>query len=306
MKKYFLLTIVAGSVLVGCQQVDESGSTTTKTEVSKIEAPAENTAVVDKKEDATFEAEINTKELANLPSSEKKVEPPLKKPTAKPKQKPVKKESKPKKPKKRLSADLVKNTKTAAPKKDQSKIPLPKLEFEYKTYNFGTVDEGDTILHKFKFVNTGDAPVIISDASTSCGCTVPSYPRKPIKPGGKGIIEVMFNTKGKLLEQKKSITLTANTEPMYNTLYLEGLVYRRPEKKEEEKEEEKKDAKKKGKAAKKNNAKKDATPKKKKTPKNKTAKPNKNISDSIKNKLKTDSLKSKKSIDLSKHKKKKP
>jgi len=197
-------------------------------------------------------------------------------------------------------------------------VPLPKLEFEYKTFNFGTVDEGDTILHKFKFVNTGDAPAIISDASTSCGCTVPIYPKKPIKPGEKGIIEVMFNTKGKLLEQKKSITLTANTEPMYNTLYLEGLVYRRPAKKEEDKEKEdkkkdnkeekKKKGKKKGKVDNKKktkNAKKDSLQQKSDATKNKANKRKQNTKDTIENNLNIDTLKSKQNIDLSKQKKKK-
>jgi len=145
------------------------------------------------------------------------------------------KKAKPKKPAakdKKLSADLVKNTKTASKKKKEKTELLPELVFDYKTYDFGIVNHGDTVTHKFYFVNEGDAPAIISEASSSCGCTVPEYPKKPIKPGQRTFIKAVFATKGKLNTQKKSITIKANTEPNYTTLYLEGEVYNRPKKKE--------------------------------------------------------------------------
>jgi len=132
----------------------------------------------------------------------------------------------------KLSAKLVTNSKTASKKKKEKKGPLPELVFDYKTYDFGIVNHGDTVTYKFYFVNEGDAPAIISEASSSCGCTIPEYPKKPIKPGKRAYIKAVFATKGKLNTQKKSITIKANTEPNYTTLYLEGEVYNRPKKKE--------------------------------------------------------------------------
>jgi len=297
MKEYFFLILLLSIVIAGCQQVEETNSTVNTKTINKAEvlkkeviSNKENSielkgeSLIEPKEENIKSDLVTTKKTK--PVIEEKVE---KKPTPKPK----KVTPKPKKTEKKLSANLVKNTKTAAPKKNIPKGSLPKLQFEYKSFDFGTVDEGDTIIHKFKFKNTGDAPAIITEASSSCGCTVPSYPKKPIKPGENGVIEVMFNTKGKLLEQKKSITLTANTEPKYNTLYLEGLVYRRPAKKEEKKEEENEKLTKEKKKATKNEVKKDSLDlKNKNADKKKTAK--EETKEAPEEKTKKDTLKSEK------------
>jgi|GEM_PF-562798 len=294
MRKYFLLAIVTGFVFIGCQQVEDTNSTSNIKQLNKVTlTKKENELVAEQKTviKPSVSANIDTTATNKI---EKQID---KKQVLKPAPKPIKekiaikKKTEVKKPEEKLSTDLIKNTKTAA-KKKKPKGPLPKLEFEYKSFQFGTVDEGDTVTHKFKFKNIGDAPAIISDASSSCGCTVPSYPTKPIKPGESGVIEVIFNTKGKLLEQKKSITLTANTEPKYNTLYLEGLVYRRPVEEQEEEEEE--DEEKKGKSSKnKKNAKKDTLNLKQESTNTKDTFLKQNnkeqlISDSLKNKLTED------------------
>lgn len=195
------------------QTVNKKIVEATKKELGKpspqktIESPEQlvNNKVVDKK----------TKVKAEKASSPQK---------AKPKKKPAKDE--------KLSAKLVSNSKTASKNKKEKSEPLPELVFDYKSYDFGIVNHGDTVTHKFYFVNEGDAPAIISEASSSCGCTIPEYPRKPIKPGQRAFIKAVFATKGKLNTQKKSITIKANTEPNYTTLYLEGEVYNRPKKKE--------------------------------------------------------------------------
>jgi len=135
----------------------------------------------------------------------------------------------------KLSTDLIFNDKTASQAKKPAKdVPRPILTFDYKEHDFGIVDEGDTVIHKFYFTNTGKAPAIISDATSSCGCTVPEYPKRPIKPNQRAYIKVMFDTKSRLNRQKKHITIKANTQPNYTTLYLRGDVYNRPDKKKEE------------------------------------------------------------------------
>lgn len=87
----------------------------------------------------------------------------------------------------------------------------PKIEFKAKdnTVDYGTVNkEDDTGLRSFEFTNTGDAPLIILDAKSTCGCTVPSFPKEPIVPGGTGKIDVKYNMN--LGPIRKTITIETN------------------------------------------------------------------------------------------------
>jgi hypothetical protein len=79
------------------------------------------------------------------------------------------------------------------------------------------------VTHKFKFKSTGKTALIISNADASCGCTVPSWPRNPIPPGGTGEIEVSFNSANKTAGQTtKRVTVSANTFPAQTVLYIKG------------------------------------------------------------------------------------
>jgi hypothetical protein len=98
------------------------------------------------------------------------------------------------------------------------------IKFEESTYNWGTINEGDKMKHNFVFKNTGTNDLIISDAHGSCGCTVPEWPKEPIKPGKTGEIKVVFDSKGKPGDQQKQVTLTANTEPTNTVLNIKGTV----------------------------------------------------------------------------------
>jgi hypothetical protein len=69
-----------------------------------------------------------------------------------------------------------------------------KIEFKAETINYGTVVKGeDSGIRYFEFTNTGDAPLLITNVRSSCGCTVPSYPKTPIAPGKSDRIEVKYN-----------------------------------------------------------------------------------------------------------------
>lgn len=98
--------------------------------------------------------------------------------------------------------------------------PLTTLTFEEMKYDFGEMMKGDVVSHSFKFKNTGSNPLIISNAHGSCGCTIPSYPKEPIPPGGEATIEVQFNSAGKEGLQNKSISVTANTDPPQTVLTI--------------------------------------------------------------------------------------
>ncbi len=235
MNHYFLILLV---VLIGfsaCQSEPEKKGVVEKQSANQIKNSDANLSTSDNSSvsETSSEKELITKRTIDQ-TNEVKKEIKVEQPRAKPQ--PKKPASIPKKKKadndEKLSAKLVSNSKTASKKKTEKKEPLPELVFDYKTYDFGVVDHGDTVSHKFYFVNNGDAPAIISEASSSCGCTVPEYPKKPIKPGQRAFIQAVFATKGKLNTQKKSITIKANTEPNYTTLYLTGEVYNRPKKKE--------------------------------------------------------------------------
>ncbi|PHN03101.1 DUF1573 domain-containing protein [Flavilitoribacter nigricans] len=106
--------------------------------------------------------------------------------------------------------------------------PVTKMEFEETTYDFGTVAEGTKVSQIFTFTNTGDEPLVLSDAKGSCGCTVPQWPIEPIMPGESASITVEFNSKGKMGKRMQRITITANTEPPQTFLALTGEVEVQP------------------------------------------------------------------------------
>lgn len=75
-----------------------------------------------------------------------------------------------------------------------------KIEFDKLTNNFGTFSESNPVQKcTFTFTNKGDKPLIINQAVASCGRTVPTYTKTPIMPGGKGVVSVTYNGKGKFL-----------------------------------------------------------------------------------------------------------
>ena len=102
--------------------------------------------------------------------------------------------------------------------------PTTTMEFTETEFDFGTVDSGEKVNHTYKFTNTGSEPLIISNAKGSCGCTVPSWPKEPIPPGGTGEIAVQFDSKNKSGKQSKRVTITANTDPVQTFLTIKGEV----------------------------------------------------------------------------------
>ena len=100
-----------------------------------------------------------------------------------------------------------------------------KIEFiDSVTFNFDTINQGDKVQHSFKIKNAGDKNLIIARAFGSCGCTVPEYPKDPIKPGEIATIKVTFNSAGKSNDQKKDVTLVCNTPARNEKLHLNGFV----------------------------------------------------------------------------------
>ena len=98
------------------------------------------------------------------------------------------------------------------------------IEFDKVEYDFGEVIEGDVIEGAFNITNKGKVDLIITSAKASCGCTVPSWPKEPIKPGESSELTFSFNSKGRTGKQSKSITIKANTENLTERLRITGNI----------------------------------------------------------------------------------
>jgi len=102
----------------------------------------------------------------------------------------------------------------------------PKIEFKEETINYGEVEKGkDDGVRVFEFTNTGDAPLLITNAKSSCGCTVPEWPKEAIAPGGKGQIKVQYNMNPGPIS--KTITIETNAVNKTNgmiPLRIKGTV----------------------------------------------------------------------------------
>lgn len=98
-----------------------------------------------------------------------------------------------------------------------------KMSFESETIDYGQIDKGSDGLRIFKFTNTGDADLVISDVKSSCGCTVPEKPKGPIAPGESSSIKVKYDTKrvGKI---RKTITVYSNAAESVKALKIKGEV----------------------------------------------------------------------------------
>ena len=100
----------------------------------------------------------------------------------------------------------------------------PAITFEEVKYDFGSVAQGGTVDHTFKFKNTGTAPLIISNIGVSCGCTTPEWTKEPILPGKMGSIAAHFNSTGKMGMQNKVLTIESNATAGSTTVSLVGDV----------------------------------------------------------------------------------
>jgi len=110
-----------------------------------------------------------------------------------------------------------------AAERDEAAKQVPVMEFEKSEHDFGTIEQGTPQETIFRFTNTGNAPLIITKATSSCGCTVPNPPKEPIAPGETGEMLVKFNGSGQN-QVTKTITVVANTVKGSELLKIKALV----------------------------------------------------------------------------------
>jgi hypothetical protein len=111
------------------------------------------------------------------------------------------------------------STATAPQQNTVDPATLTKVEWlDGMDKDFGKIEEGKTLDVSFRFKNVGDKPLVISNVSASCGCTIPETPKKPFAPGETGVIKASFNSSGKQGTQSKQVNVFANLDPAMTTL----------------------------------------------------------------------------------------
>lgn len=127
-----------------------------------------------------------------------------------------------------VTTSNAQTAKKSTKKAVEAKIATPKVDgagmvFESETIDYGTIAHNADGKREFVFVNNGNKPLIITNASGSCGCTVPSYPKEPIAPGAKAVIGVKYAT-DRVGAFTKTVTLTSNAVEPTKTLTIKGTV----------------------------------------------------------------------------------
>lgn len=98
-----------------------------------------------------------------------------------------------------------------------------KIQFKSDTVDYGEIEKGSDGVRVFEFTNTGDAPLVISKVSSSCGCTIPKKPEAPIQPGQTGEIQVKYDT-NRVGPIRKAITVISNADTPTIILKIKGNV----------------------------------------------------------------------------------
>jgi uncharacterized protein DUF1573 len=94
----------------------------------------------------------------------------------------------------------------------KNKLEGPVITFQEPSHDFGDIYQGDKVNYTFKFENTGNLPLVLSNVLVQCGCTATEWSREPISPGRSGKISVSFDSSGKIGRQSKVITIVSNAD----------------------------------------------------------------------------------------------
>lgn len=121
-----------------------------------------------------------------------------------------------------VDVDLIRNPRSA--KGLQVKEAMPVITFDSEVHDFGRLSAGESISYSFRFRNTGNADLILSGASATCGCTVADYPKGRIAPGGEGYVTVTFKSAGKSGQQLQEVTVVTNAQPSRVKLRITAQV----------------------------------------------------------------------------------
>ena len=121
-----------------------------------------------------------------------------------------------------IDVDLINNPNSAQGYDNSARMPV--MSFDKELHDFGRITQGESISYSFHFRNSGNADLVISGCSATCGCTVADYPRGRIAPGKEGYVTVTFNSQGKTGQQYQEVTVTSNAQPGRNILKITAQV----------------------------------------------------------------------------------
>ena len=125
--------------------------------------------------------------------------------------------------KKNAADSVVETNVTQAADRDSKTGEFPVMTFDEKQFDFGEITQGTAVEHIFTYTNTGKSNLVVVNAKSSCGCTVPTFTKEPVAPGESGEMLVKFNGSGKN-QVSKTITITANTQAGKETLMIKAFV----------------------------------------------------------------------------------
>lgn len=121
-------------------------------------------------------------------------------------------------PNRTIGTDSIESPASLRDQKDQK---LPRIEFDQTEVSTGKITQGEVRNFTFNFTNTGDAPLVISEVSGSCGCTIPrNYPKDKIMPGEGGSIDVEFDSDNKWGSQTVTVNVATNAIPAFTQLII--------------------------------------------------------------------------------------
>lgn len=100
----------------------------------------------------------------------------------------------------------------------------PVMLFDTLVHDFGTIIEGERVVCYFDYTNTGDGDLLIIGVEATCGCTIPSWSREPLKPGAKETLELIFDASGRSGEQRKLVKVRSNAGDQLVNLTIRANV----------------------------------------------------------------------------------
>ncbi|HCW07558.1 MAG TPA: hypothetical protein DGG95_09375 [Cytophagales bacterium] len=104
------------------------------------------------------------------------------------------------------------------------------ISWDKDSYDFGDIVQGKKVDHIFKFTNTGTEPLVITNVEVTCGCTTPKgWPRDPVNPGGRGEIDIQFDSSLKIGRQHKVIVVISNAKAGNSQVTFTANVLERKE-----------------------------------------------------------------------------
>ncbi len=121
-----------------------------------------------------------------------------------------------------IGVDLIQNPNSAEGYDETVKMPV--MTFDCDKHDFGRLTAGESITYSFHFTNTGNADLVIGSCTSTCGCTVASFPKERIVPGAEGYIAVSFQSAGKSGQQYQEVTVVSNAQPARQKLIILAQV----------------------------------------------------------------------------------